>query len=234
MSWIRVVVVGGKAEVKEVLLHHSFRNTLHASYLAIYGDALNDSPCHSRLRKTTAEEVSEVLFVYRRCLYCNKGEADIRLLPHWNLSLFTQTSDHLFHEQFHNFMGHTFRISSLNYFPYMDYKRDRDGAGTTVTPSDCLDARLLSLFADRLNFSFDIREQPERSYGALTNGGFTGMVGQLQREETDLCLPMGPLSERVPVMEFQSAYKLDAITIVSLKPTLLPQHLSILRPFSRK
>ncbi|KAK3870914.1 hypothetical protein Pcinc_023940 [Petrolisthes cinctipes] len=42
---IRVVVIGGKPDVMDVFLHHSFRNTVHALYLAtIHTDISHTGP----------------------------------------------------------------------------------------------------------------------------------------------------------------------------------------------
>ncbi|KAG7162347.1 hypothetical protein Hamer_G007863, partial [Homarus americanus] len=54
----RVVVVGGKPGVGDVLLHHIFRNTVHALYLAFSDIAPNTPPRlgNSRLRKSLPQE----------------------------------------------------------------------------------------------------------------------------------------------------------------------------------
>ncbi|XP_042233435.1 uncharacterized protein LOC121873798 [Homarus americanus] len=236
MPETRVVVVGGTEEVEGILLHNSFRNIVHALYLAVHFPL--QAPLlyrNTRLRKIFQQEasVSERVWVYRRCLYCNNGEADVQLIHKRNITSFPQYVDDLFyHEPFHNFMGHKMQFSTVPYFPYMDYTRHSEEPGTIVTVKDSLDARLLSTFATKLNISFEIREQPERSWGLQKDGRFSGMVGQLQREEIDVSGPMATLAERIRVMEFLSAYKVDVMSIVSLKPTPLPQHLSLIRPFA--
>ncbi|XP_069951446.1 glutamate receptor-like [Cherax quadricarinatus] len=244
-----VLVVGGKAGVKDVLLHHSLHNTIHALYLALHDLTLqnitfNDvvqhsikfiAPLHNpRYKKPVTREVSGGVWVYRRCLYCNMGEADVQLLHLWNLASFTHSKYDLFQEQFHNFWGKEMKFSTIIYFPYTDYTLDNSEPGSTVSLKDSLDARLLSLVTEKLNISSVMREMPNRYYGVQKNGQFTGIIGQLQREEIDIGAPMGPLSERIPAMEFLRAYEVDPLIIVSLKPTLLPQLLSLLKPFSRE
>ncbi|XP_069951448.1 glutamate receptor-like [Cherax quadricarinatus] len=242
-----VLVVGGKAGVMEVLLHHSLHNTIHALYLAlhdltIHHLTLETLPLHTPLRnlrhrKPVAQGqylLSGGVWVYRRCLYCNSGEADVQLLHLWNLTSVTQLKNDLFQEQFLNFWNTKMQFSALVKYPFMDYKADSDEPGSTVTLKNGLDARLLFLFAKRLNISFEIREQPERSYGMQKNGSFTGMVGQLQREEADICGPIATIAERIPSMDFLSYNRVDPLTIVSLRPTLLPQLLSLSKPLSRE
>nr|XP_045593535.1 uncharacterized protein LOC123755099 [Procambarus clarkii] len=130
-------------------------------------------------------------------------------------------------------MGHKLRVVTVPHFPFMDFVRSREGAGGRVTPRDALDTRLLHTFADALNFTFEIREEPELSWGLLKDDGvFTGMMGQLQREETDFCTIAGPSPERLKVIEYLRGYPSDPMTVTSLKPTLLPENLSLIRPFS--
>lgn len=64
------------------------------------------------------------------------------------------------------------------------------------------------------------------------NGTYDGMMGLLQREEKDFCTVAGPSSGRLKVTEYARGYPSDMVTVTSLKPTLLPQYLSIIRPFS--
>lgn len=53
-----------------------------------------------------------------------------------------------------DFRGHTFSIITVSYFPYMDYKRDREERGTTVTPVDAVNVRFLNALAESLNFTW--------------------------------------------------------------------------------
>ncbi|XP_042233809.1 glutamate receptor ionotropic, kainate 4-like [Homarus americanus] len=129
-------------------------------------------------------------------------------------------------------MGHKFKIVAVSYFPYIDYKRNSDKPGSEVTLKDSLDARLLEAFASVLNFTFQIHEEPNRSWGLENNGIFSGMMGQLQREETDFCTESAPTPERLKAVEYARGYPSDIMIVTSLKPTLLPQYLSLVRPFA--
>ncbi|XP_042222825.1 uncharacterized protein LOC121867138 [Homarus americanus] len=157
MSETRVVIIGWTAGVKDVLLHHSLRNTVHGLYLALHDLAILTPPNHrdSRLRKVLPQEASNIegVSVYRRCLYCNNGKADVQLIYHWNHTSPVQQAKDLFTEQFLNFMGHKFKIVTVSYFPYIAYKKDSESKGTTVTLTDSLDARLLDTFSHKLNFT---------------------------------------------------------------------------------
>ncbi|KAG7160232.1 Glutamate receptor ionotropic, delta-1-like 37, partial [Homarus americanus] len=113
----------------------------------------------------------------------------------------------------------------------MDFERRTEEPGGIINPKDSIDTRLIYAFASALNFTFEIREEPERTWGLEINGSFTGMIGQLQREETDFCTIAGPSPERLKVVEYLRGYPSDLMTVTSLKPSLLPQHLSLIRPF---
>ncbi|XP_042233419.1 glutamate [NMDA] receptor subunit 1-like [Homarus americanus] len=230
LSETRVVVVGGRAEVKHVLLHHTLRNTVHAFYVALPDLTLHTPPRNSssRLRKDLPQKasVSERVWVYRRCLYCNNGEADVQLILEPNIT------SSLFHNQFQNFRGHRMRIVSVPHFPYMDYERKINMRGGIVKPRDSLDTRLITSFSAALNFTYDIYAEPDRSFGDERDGNFTGMIGQLQREESDFCTIMAATRGRLKVVEFFRAYPSDLMVVTSLKPSLLPAHLSFIRPFA--
>ena len=77
-----------------------------------------------------------------------------------------------------------------------------------------------------------MREEPQRSWGRERNGIFDGMIGQLQREEVDFCTSAGPTPKRNEVMEYVAGYPSDLMTVVTLKPFLLPQYLALARPFT--
>ncbi|KAG7162356.1 Glutamate receptor ionotropic, delta-1-like 13, partial [Homarus americanus] len=127
-------------------------------------------------------------------------------------------------------MGHRLSIVSVPHFPYMDFDRDIE-PGSIIIAKDSIDTRLIHTFAAKLNFTFEHRAEPELTWGLEKNGTFNGMIGQLQREETDFCTIAGPTPERLKVVDYLRGYPSDPMTVTSLKPSLLPQHLSLIRPF---
>lgn len=76
-----------------------------------------------------------------------------------------------------------------------------------------------------------MHEQIEREWGVPTDGKFNGMMGELQREETDFCTIAAPTPERLEVVDYSRGYPSDVLVITSLKPTLLPANLALVRPF---
>lgn len=81
---------------------------------------------------------------------------------------------------------------------------------------------------------YTIHEEPERTWGRDKDGVFGGMMGQLQREESDMCTNSGPSPSRLKVIDFVRISPSDIMTVTSLQPSLLPQYLALVRPFSGK
>ncbi|XP_069943768.1 uncharacterized protein [Cherax quadricarinatus] len=103
-----VVVVGRRNGVKDVLLHHSFRNTVNALYLTLHDLTLHDLSHHNLtlhdpqrhhfacLRRGLTLKVRGDVWVYRRCLYCNSGEADVQLVQQSSPTSLFHLSKNLF------------------------------------------------------------------------------------------------------------------------------------------
>ncbi|XP_069172435.1 probable glutamate receptor isoform X2 [Procambarus clarkii] len=237
----KVVVVGGKARVHEVLLHHSLRNTLDALYLALDDLVLRNLifyslPYRSFLRRNVTQQSSGRggVSVYRRCMYCKGGEAGVRLLHQGNTTTDSLILyDRILQDQLKDLMGHKLTSLSMSFFPYTDFFRDVDVPGTTITLMDTLDARILYTLGSLLNFTSETREPPERAWGLpLENGSYNGMVGNLQREEADFSTSIAPGVGRFRAIDYYRAYPADKLTLTSLKPSLLPQYLAIVRPLT--
>lgn len=77
-----------------------------------------------------------------------------------------------------------------------------------------------------------IHERQDGKWGLPVNGSFTGMMGQLEREEVDYCTLCGMTDTRNRVIDHLQSYPADGITVVSLKPSLLPQHFLLVRPLT--
>ncbi|XP_071533351.1 glutamate receptor ionotropic, delta-2-like [Panulirus ornatus] len=235
----RVVAVGWKIELQNVLLHHSLRNTIHALYLAVphYTERTPVDHKKSRISQVNKQEGQPLdgVQVYRRCLYCNTGQQGVQLINIWNLTLAFQNTSNLFKDLLQNFMGHKFRIVTTPHFPYMDYHWMNREESNRVTPRDSLDVRLINAFSRTLNFTFEIFAEPDRTFGdEVEDGIFNGMIGQLQREETDFSTILAPTPGRLKVVEFLRGYPADKMVVTSLKPALLPARLALIRPFSEE
>ncbi|KAK3861468.1 hypothetical protein Pcinc_032575 [Petrolisthes cinctipes] len=123
-------------------------------------------------------------------------------------------------------------METIALFPFMDYEatglQDR-----SVLQKDSVNKRVLEVLAKKLNFTYGIYEAPMKTTGVEDkNGNYNGLMGQLQREEADLSSILALTLFRFKVADFVRICPTDKVTVISLKPTLLPQHLAIVRPFA--
>lgn len=83
-------------------------------------------------------------------------------------------------------------------------------------------------------FRYEVYEQVDRTWGAEIDGKLTGMIGEVQREEADICTASTITAKRIKEIDHSRIYPSSPMTLVSLQPTLLPQHLALVRPFTGK
>ncbi|XP_071533847.1 glutamate receptor ionotropic, kainate glr-3-like [Panulirus ornatus] len=114
-----------------------------------------------------------------------------------------------------------------------DFRRNSDAPGTTLTPIDSVDIRMLNTFAAHANFTYEVREPSDGQWGVeKTDGNWTGIVGTLQYHLADFSLIIAVTPGRLQVMHFSCIYHQAYVAIFSLKPETLPQNLAIIRPFT--
>ena len=75
---------------------------------------------------------------------------------------------------------------------------------------------LLSDLSNRLNFSFTLQENPpDWHWGDLINGTWTGMIGQIYRQEKDMTMnAMYYEIDKYTDLDLSIPYSTDAYTIV--------------------
>ncbi|XP_071533869.1 ionotropic receptor 21a-like [Panulirus ornatus] len=227
----RVVIVGGKSDMEALLYHSSLRNTVHLLYLA--ADIHKNLTVTTRLRtRPSSRGWSDHINIYRRCLYCGNGEVDVQLLQRWHPSRVLQDLKSIFTEKLESFMGHRFKIMAVHANYISRFQRDSQSPGTTMTPVDSLDVRMLKAFAAHANFTYQVWEPRDRQWGLqIENGSWTGTVSVLQDQQADFSLLLTLTSSRMQAVQFSAIYLRTTIVILSLKPKLLPQHMAIIRPF---
>ncbi|XP_042858602.1 uncharacterized protein LOC122244695 [Penaeus japonicus] len=214
----RVILVGPSKGVEVVLRHPKLQNTVHAFYLTL---------------QNLGPESRGDLHMYRKCLYCNGGEPDVRLVGRWAPDIGFGTKDQLFPDEFGNFNGHRFKAVAKKYFPYMDAVPDSNEPGSTLTVLDSLDTRIFHALAQYLNFTFETWSTADSEFGvAKGDGNWTGMVGALQHGQADFSCGITPTVTRSQVVDFSRVYIPEPWVIVSLKPQPPPQSWSLVRPLT--
>ncbi|XP_042233803.1 probable glutamate receptor [Homarus americanus] len=91
---------------------------------------------------------------------------------------------------------------------------------------------MLHTFANNLNFTYVLREPLDEKWGTpADDGNWTGIVGDLQHQQADFSLDLTLTESRSRVMDHSRIYNYDPYVILSLKPSSLPRHLALTRPF---
>ncbi|KAG7156362.1 Glutamate receptor-like 15, partial [Homarus americanus] len=135
-------------------------------------------------------------------------------------------------DELRDLKGHHFRVVGLEFVPYTNYHRDSPGSKNLVTPLESFDFSILHTMAAKLNFTYEMRPPLIEEFGLpLGDGNWTGTVGTLQHQQADFSLILSPTPERLLVVDFSRIYNPESLTILSLKPKPLPQHLALIRPF---
>uniref|UniRef100_A0A1Y9J0J0 Ionotropic glutamate receptor C-terminal domain-containing protein n=1 Tax=Anopheles quadriannulatus TaxID=34691 RepID=A0A1Y9J0J0_ANOQN len=98
------------------------------------------------------------------------------------------------------------------------------------------DHNLMQLIAERMNFTFQYVEPPEKiqgiALGSEDNASFSGALGMLQRREVELYLgDVAVTWERMKAVEFSFFTLADSAAFVTHAPRKLNEALALVRPF---
>ncbi|XP_066949332.1 uncharacterized protein [Macrobrachium rosenbergii] len=142
-------------------------------------------------------------------------------------------------------MGHTIQVTSKDLFPFIEYQLNSPEPGTTVTPLDSLDVRMLNITAKMLNFTqvfaddnvsftamYVMRKPSDDEWGSYSNGKWSGMVYRLEQNIADISTMLFWSYERKQAIDFTRIYANEPYVMVTRKPKPAPQHLALIRPFS--
>ncbi|XP_066963772.1 glutamate receptor ionotropic, kainate 4-like isoform X1 [Macrobrachium rosenbergii] len=178
---------------------------------------------------------SESVVVYSRCLFCDGGEAGIRLMNKWTPTTGFIWNNSLLEDEFADMNGHQLKIVQLDWYPFLDYDRDSNETSTTVTPKDSVDIRMLNAIAKVRNFTYVMRVPWDEQWGVVTpSGNWTGMIGTLQYHKADFSMSVTYLRERLPVIDYTRVYVIEPLVLVSSKPRQIPSYLALVQPFQGK
>ncbi|XP_042234601.1 glutamate receptor 4-like [Homarus americanus] len=91
-----------------------------------------------------------------------------------------------------------------------------------------------NIIAQHLGFCYMFVVAPDRKYGErLPNGSWTGIMGQLQRSETDMTAVLMSISHpRIPVADFSEPLFLDNSNIINARPMLTSDLAGFVKPYS--
>ncbi|XP_068242527.1 glutamate receptor 1-like [Palaemon carinicauda] len=212
----KIILLGRKKHVQNTLWSPAFRNSIHIIYVA-YDDAT--------LRRNVT--------IYSRCLVCNEIPGHARFLASWRLGDGGPRELDLFPYRVTTLQGRLLRATALPFFPYIDYHVNLKDLSQPVALRDSIDKRVIETISPLLNFTYEIYTPPDLSLGTpMENGSWTGLPGLLQRGQADMTLMLSTSDGKLKVMDLARLVECDTLVILSLKPQLTPEYLSIISPFT--
>ncbi|CAF2743233.1 unnamed protein product [Lepeophtheirus salmonis] len=147
--------------------------------------------------------------------------------------------DFLLFPSFDNFHGFEIHIGAIPYSPYItaealdedhqsksDYVLFKDYSGFEID--------MLNTAAHIHNFTYQIQNEPNGFWGSVgTNGKWSGVIAMAQRGQVDMV--MSTILQTYPrqlVLDMTTTFWYDYLVPASPIPTLVPQYLAIIYPFS--
>ncbi|XP_068205415.1 probable glutamate receptor [Palaemon carinicauda] len=129
--------------------------------------------------------------------------------------------------------GHLMRVLAFNYEPYSFYMPSKDGPGGVVTLLESLDKRIMDALSAALDFTYEVRSPNTSDIGYPNeDGSWTGILGTLYNKDIDFTTAFGSSRERASVIDLKNTVNVGQLTIISLKPSLLPEYLVFFRTFT--
>ncbi|KAK4311489.1 hypothetical protein Pmani_017038 [Petrolisthes manimaculis] len=126
-----------------LLLHPGLRNTRYAFYVT--------KQIH---RKYNTKKEGTGVEVWRRCGYCEGGQAGVERLGTWNETT-PGIPQHpsLFRDRPENYNRHKFRLFEKELFPYISSERLSDEPGALIRHRDAIGTRVIQAMSSSLNFT---------------------------------------------------------------------------------
>ncbi|GFR83294.1 glutamate receptor [Elysia marginata] len=161
------------------------------------------------------EEPSDTVEVLTTLLY-KTGRRELAVVGSLDHSWVFRSQSDIFPNIKFGFNGRKFIITTNMWDPYV-YRTTKSNGEYEYT-GFCID--LAYELAKTLNFTIEFTEPPDGGWGADTgNGTWSGMVGQIVREEVDIIIaPIGVTMAREQVIDFTFAFFYDDSAVILKKP----------------
>ncbi|XP_063406491.1 glutamate receptor ionotropic, kainate 4-like isoform X2 [Mytilus trossulus] len=157
-------------------------------------------------KKTSAKNMKFPIMT----LMFHKSGRQWNTIGHLHLSGDTKLQSEVFPNINYGFNGKLFIVSTLEYRPF-EYLDNGTWNGL------CID--LLIEMSRNLNFTYKLVKGYDGEWGRILNGSWTGLVGELQRRDTDLTFaPLSVMASRERVMDFTLGFFFDQTIIMLKKP----------------
>ncbi|XP_042204243.1 glutamate receptor-like [Homarus americanus] len=124
------------------------------------------------------------------------------------------------------------RIAAEEWVPWTKIDVQENGTVGILGPM----AHLLDIFADKLNFDYELVRPSDRVWGGpQSDGSWTGMLGMLQRQEVEFAIgPFGVTALRETVCDFSDPVYSENNAILMVRPTLQNDFTGFVKPFTIK
>ncbi|XP_070377464.1 probable glutamate receptor isoform X2 [Dermacentor albipictus] len=121
-------------------------------------------------------------------------------------------------------------VSAVNNTPYVVV--DKRGPDGEFQVQEGVELSLLKAISQRLNFTYSLNvDSPE--YGALKNGTWTGLIGDVLYRESHLAISeISFTRQRTEVISYLYPVLYDVLSYVTKAPRVIPFAMAIIKPFN--
>ena len=125
----------------------------------------------------------------------------------------------------------TLRVAVLEKNGLFEVQKDEDGV---LVINGGLDAEYIKTLSTSLRFKLDVVLTADGEWGReLSNGSWTGLVGMVLRNESDIALGGIAVTEkRYKIISYSSPYRFTYLTFATNLPRSLPRFTTFLYPFT--
>ncbi|KAK4289946.1 hypothetical protein Pmani_037120 [Petrolisthes manimaculis] len=199
------------------------------------GDKYNTAAFTNKQQHMDDNNRGSSWFVYIRQLMHPSGSPQVLHVNTWSSTKgghhLTAKKAVLFPEQMGNFYGKKLKGSMLDFKPFINYEKVE--GSRVVVPKPSLDVMILSVIADKLNFTFDLVMPEDGQWGYLGDDGhWVGVVGDVEFRRANFSLCLSMTLERLESVEFTRSYFRDPLTFLAAKSRPGDPWLKLLTPFS--
>lgn len=171
----------------------------------------------------------DVLGVYTMLPFSSRP---VQLLGPWERESFSSW-EALFPDRFPSFEGYTFHLAPyIDYPPYIYRPFAEEAASTTTKYGRGVAIEMTEAISKKLNYTYTITETVGK-WGAIENGSWSGILGTMERKETNFTINGYYLNEdRASGFDPSVTVWSESSSVFVPSPNPLPEWLSIIRPFS--
>ncbi|XP_064101713.1 uncharacterized protein LOC135212197 [Macrobrachium nipponense] len=165
--------------------------------------------------------------VYTNRLFWGKG---IEKITTWKNGRFSVEAE-LYPDKVFNLKGAQLVVTTFKWEPEVMYYWDEKG---NVLFFYGIDIEVVNTLKSAINFTVKYQEPPKgQMWGEQSeNGSWTGMMGMVSRDETDMCFPLYVSVTRLGILDYTTPYKLQKSCFLIKTEPPLPNWQALAFPFN--